>query len=108
MTGSFFAATPEGINPARKVSTTLISTRNTAPSTGRDELIAMIPVRSWTMMLMGIFSKTVTRMPMSPAASPTMKVSALKTREMSRFDAPMARRIPVSYTHLTLPTNREV
>ena len=37
-----------------------------------------------------------TRMPSSPAASPTMRVSALNTRDTSRLDAPTARSMPIS------------
>ena len=34
--------------------------------------------------------------PIAPAVKPIMKVSALKTRETSRFEAPIARRMPIS------------
>ena len=38
-------------------------------------------------------------MPISPAQSPMMKVSALKTCEILRFEAPIARRIPISFLY---------
>ncbi len=47
-TGSFFAARPEGIRPAIKVSDMLMAT-STAPATrGSTALMDWIPVRSWT------------------------------------------------------------
>ena len=45
----------------------------------------------------GRMSRQEMPMPMAPARKPTMSVSALNTREMSRFDAPMARRMPISF-----------
>ena len=49
------------------------------------------------MMLMGMFKSTVMNMPISPAARPMMNVSALNTRDTSFFDAPIARRMPISF-----------
>ena len=46
--------------------------------------------------LIGISSNSVTAIPIAPAVKPTMVVSALNTFEISRFDAPIERRIPIS------------
>ncbi len=52
---------------------------------------------TWLMMkLVGIIRISVTIMPMIPASAPMINVSALKTCPTLRFDAPMARRMPIS------------
>jgi hypothetical protein len=43
----------------------------------------------------GMQARTVNRIPMAPAVKPMISVSALNTRDTSRLDAPMARRIPI-------------
>ena len=48
------------------------------------------------MLLIGIQASMLTPTPRAPEKSPMMRVSALKTREMLRFDAPIARKIPIS------------
>ena len=83
------------MRPAIKVSNTLIITRITPPAAGRVEFMAEIPVRSWIMTLMGMFSSRVAPMPMTPAVRPIIKVSALKTRDTSRLEAPMALSMPI-------------
>ena len=44
-----------------------------------------------------MISNSVMPMPMAPEQKPSMSVSALNTREMSRLLAPMARRMPISF-----------
>ena len=66
------------------------------PASGGSAAISGMPVRLLRMILAITVSPRVTRMPMTPAAKPTMSVSALKTRETSRRLAPMDRRIPIS------------
>ena len=56
-----------------------------------------IPVRLCTITFIGMFISSVRPMPMTPAVRPMIIVSALKTRETSFFDAPIARRMPISY-----------
>ena len=94
-TGSLLAALWAGIRPATAVSSTEIRTRITAATGGRKALAAM-PAISRIRMLMGMISSSVRAMPTNPAARPTSMVSALKTRLISRLDAPTARRIPIS------------
>ena len=56
-TGSFFDALLEGMIPAKRVSTTLIATRKTPTGRGRWALRLLIPVRLWSIALMGIQSR---------------------------------------------------
>ena len=44
-----------------------------------------------------MISNSVMPMPMAPEQKPSMSVSALNTREISRLLAPMARRMPISF-----------
>ena len=96
ITGSFFAALLDGINPAMSVSSTLMAMRMIAAGTGRIALKLLMPVRWCTSRLMGMHSRYVTTMPSSTEVNPIMMVSALNILETSRLDAPMARRIPIS------------
>ena len=57
MTGSFFAATPEGMRPAINVSRMLMRTRIIAPCQGSTALMAM-PEKCFTIIFIGIFSFT--------------------------------------------------
>ena len=43
-----------------------------------------------------MFNNNVIPIPKTPAIKPTIKVSALKTLEISFFDAPILRKIPIS------------
>ena len=45
----------------------------------------------------GIKRSRVIPIPKAPATKPTIRVSALKTRDISFFDAPIARKIPISF-----------
>ena len=81
--------------PAIRVSAMEIPTRMT-PARGGSAAISGMPVRLPRMILAITVSPSVTRMPITPAAKPTISVSALKTRETSLRLAPMARRIPIS------------
>jgi len=47
--------------------------------------------------LIGMFRSTVTPIPIKPATKPMIIVSALNTREISFFDAPMLRSTPISF-----------
>ena len=47
--------------------------------------------------VMGKQRITVIMIPIRPAQKPTIRVSALNTRETSFLDAPIARRIPISF-----------
>ena len=78
------------------VSSTLTTTSVTAVGTDRKALTAVVSARAWMMALMGISSSSVKPMPIRPAHSPMMNVSALNTCETLCRDAPMARRIPIS------------
>ena len=67
-----------------------------AATIGNDALIVIVPAREWMIELMGISSSAVMPTPSRPEQSPMMKVSALKTCATLRFEAPMARKIPIS------------
>ena len=53
-------------------------------------------VFEYTTKLIGIFKINVITIPIIPEVKPMIKVSALNTREISRLEAPMARKIPIS------------
>ena len=89
-TGSLRAAMPEGMRPAINVSAMLMTTSATPPATGKMAFRLSIPVKWCTTRLMGMISNSVMPMPMAPEQKPSMSVSALNTREMSRLLAPMA------------------
>ena len=74
----------------------LMSTSNTAPRSGRRAPMLVKPESERMIMLTGTVRISVTRIPSIPAIKPTMSVSARNTCDTSRFDAPMARRIPIS------------
>ena len=90
------AATLDGINPAIKVSSILMITRMTAPPAGREATPEISAIDS-IIILIGIFSSMVMIIPKAPATKPTIKVSALNTWEISRLEAPMLRKIPISF-----------
>lgn len=94
-TGSFLAATLAGISPAINVSSMLIRTSAAAPTGGSADT-PEISEKCSIIRFMGILSSMVTRIPIMPATNPTISVSALKTREISRFEAPIERSIPIS------------
>ena len=96
MTGSFFDAIFAGTSPAITVRSTLKMMSIAAPSGGR-EAIEAIPVSEFSMIFMGSRISSVMPIPIAPEISPIMKVSALKTLETSFFDAPIERRIPISF-----------
>ena len=81
--------------PAISVSSMEMPTRIT-PATGGSAAISGIPVRLLRIILAITVRPSVTRIPITPAAKPTISVSALKTRDTSRRLAPIARRIPIS------------
>ena len=95
-TGSFLEAMPEGIRPAMSVSPMLMATKITPATGGSTARMLSMSVTTRKMRLIGRHSKSVVRIPMAPAAKPMISVSALNTREISRFEAPIARRIPIS------------
>ena len=95
-TGSFFAATPEGKSPAIRVRQTLIATRIIPATGGRTESPSML-VMFFIIIFIGILSSNVTSMPIAPEIKPTITVSALNTLEISFFEAPIERRIPISF-----------
>ena len=82
---------------AIKVKNRLIATRIAADIGGRDALSVSIPVSECRIMFTIRSSPRVSNIHMTPAAKPTLSVSALKTLEISFFDAPTERRIPISF-----------
>ena len=50
-----------------------------------------------TTALIGIVARSVMAMPSTPEINPSMAVSAVKMRQMSFYEAPIARRIPISF-----------
>ena len=80
-----------------KVRIMLMIIRTIAPLTGSLALKILIPVRLCNIRLMGRSNSSVKPMPIRPAPKPTIMVSALKTLAISFFDAPMERRIPISF-----------
>src|SRR5699024_5634653 len=97
ITGSLFAAFLDGIIPAIKESTKLNPTNATAVPIGKEALIVVIPVREWIIEFVGINNKLVIPIPNTPDNKPMINVSALNICEIFDLDAPMARRIPISF-----------
>ena len=93
---SLLAANLAGINPAIIVSPTLITTNIIAPAVGNLEIFD-IPTIDFIIIFIGIFNNNVTTIPINPATNPIISVSALNTLETSFFEAPILRRIPISF-----------
>ena len=96
VTGSFFAALREGIIPDTSVRHTLMIIRIIAASIGKIALRFAIPVSKFNMRFIGMHKRYVITMPSNPEANPTITVSALNRPDTSRFEAPIARKIPIS------------
>ena len=96
-TGSFLAALLEGIRPEINVSNTLITTIIIAAGRGKIAFKLLIPVTLCMIKLIGIQRIYVTTTPKSPAEKPTIIVSALNILDTFLFDAPIARKIPISF-----------
>ena len=64
---------------------------------GKIALRFAIPVRACKIIFIGIHSRYVTTTPKSPEANPTIIVSALNILETFLFEAPIARKIPISF-----------
>ena len=95
-TGSFFAANLAGISPAIIVSTTLIITKIIAPFIGKIAAFE-IEARLFISKFIGIVNNIVTPIPISPAVIPIINVSALNTLVISFLEAPILRKIPISF-----------
>jgi hypothetical protein len=97
MTGSLRAALLAGMRPPSIVMPTLMATSTPAAGSGSTARTVW-PSSSFAMTaLMGKVSSMEMPTPRSPAQRPTSSVSALKTCETLRFDAPRARRMPISF-----------
>ena len=96
VTGSFFAAILEGINPEINVNVKLIIITAIA-SNGSSFAIEVRPIKCFKIILIGIDKSNVTHTPKIPEDRPIINVSALNTREISFFLAPTARKIPISF-----------
>ena len=83
------------MKPANTVSIMLIIISIIAPFTGNTEIL-LIFTRFFIIMLIGIFNRIVTTIPITPAVKPSIRVSALNTLDISFLDAPIALRIPIS------------
>ena len=97
VTGSFFAAFLEGMNPPISVSRMLSIISTKALNTGSDAFTSVVSATLWMTALHGISSRRVIPIPISPANSPMINVSALNTCEIFFFEAPIARRMPISF-----------
>ena len=95
-TGSFFAAMREGMSPANIVNTIEIPMRISAASHGNCATFSTLVIFETT-ALIGIVARSVMAIPSTPEINPSMAVSAVKMRRMSFFEAPIARRIPISF-----------
>ena len=84
-----------GIRPAMNVRNTLIKIKPIAPKTGK---LAKpeIPVKEIKIKLIGIVNNKVIKIPNTPLVKPIIKLSLVNTRLISRFDAPILLRTPIS------------
>ena len=85
-----------GIKPPIIVKITLRITK-TNPATNGTDVVIITPVNAKIILFIGNVRSTVMPIPITPAISPTIKVSALKTLDISFFDAPIALKIPISF-----------
>ena len=76
---------PDGMSPAIKVRNMLINTSATPPAAGRIAFSAEILVSPIRILFIGISSSRLSPMPITPAQSPMMFVSALNIRAMSFY-----------------------
>ena len=86
----------EGNIPAINVKNMLITTSAIPPIQGSFDS-PLTSVRDLIMRFIGMFSKSVIMIPRAPAIKPIVMASALNTCEISFFEAPIARRIPISF-----------
>ena len=96
-TGSFFAALLEGIIPEISVRSTLIVMSIKAAGIGSTALRFVISVSALITALIGNVASHDTMTPRSPDEKPISIVSALNILLTFLFDAPIARRIPISF-----------
>ena len=76
---------------------TLNRSKSSAAVIGREAESSEAPNRFWITEVIGMVRRAETPTPRIPANSPTITVSALNTCEIFRFDAPIARKIPISF-----------
>ena len=74
----------------------LITTNIIPPSHGNAALKEGNPVTAFSIILINTFNIKVTAIPIPPETNPTISVSALNTLDISPFDAPIDRNIPIS------------
>ena len=97
VTGSLFAAFLDGMIPPSRVSPILKRISTIAGSTGKNALILLLSATAWMIIFPGIRSSNDSPIPISPAHRPMITVSALNTCDTFLLDAPIARRIPISF-----------
>ena len=85
------------MSPARKVSSIEMATSAAPACHGSFAPSEAMSVRCCTTALIGKISTSVSPTPSNPAIRPSISVSALNTRAISCYDAPMARRMPISF-----------
>ena len=95
-TGSFLLAYLDGINPDITVKIMLIKTNIIAEFIGKVATL-FIPAKLFIIIFIGIFRSKVITIPNVPDISPIINVSALNTRDISFFLAPIALKIPISF-----------
>jgi len=88
-----------GINPAIIVRAILIATKIPPAATGNVAATPLTPESAAIKLLIGMHKRTVIPIPSAPATNPTISVSALNTLEISFLDAPILRKIPISFTY---------
>ena len=79
------------------MSTTLSRMSAAAAAGGIEAVMSCLPAMRRMMALVGMSSSSAMPIPISPAIRPVMNVSALKISPTLRLEAPMARRIPISF-----------
>ena len=75
----------------------LMPIKSSASYTGNFAVISSKPSRLCRIILPGIRRISVIAIPKIPAQAPMIKVSALNTWDTFFFEAPIARRIPISF-----------
>ena len=99
LTGSFLAATLEGIKPEINVSSVLIATKIIACSGFKTARFVVTDPAATALIIALIIGHRIYEIPIpiNPAPKPIIYVSELNTRDISFLRAPILRSTPISF-----------
>ena len=97
ITGSCLEAFLAGISPPINVNIMLKIISVTPPNNGRFALILILLVNECIIEFIIGINERVNPIPIKPESKPIIKVSALKIEDIFFFDAPIERKMPISF-----------